>query len=437
MVRIGIIGIGFMGMIHYLAAQKAHGARVTALCSRDQKKLGGDWRGIRGNFGPPGEQMDLSAVKRYSSYEDLLADPNVDLIDICSPTHLHAEMAVAALRAGKHVLVEKAIALRPEEADAMLRAAADAGRLLMVAHVLPFIPEFAFAAEAVRGGKYGKLLAAHFKRVISRPDWSADIGDAAKTGGPAVDLHIHDTHFIGLIAGVPARVFSSGLVRPDGSVDYLTTQYLYGPGGPAVSCSSGSVAMKGRPFVHGYEIYLERATLTFDADSPLTLLTEDGGKEFPPLSGTDPLAGFTAEIDAAAEGVRSGKAPDLLSGQLARDALVLCYKECESVRTGTAGAGSGELARSIGNRGKPPGLSQRDKCAGWPGAAYQSAACVFPPLRTMASRSAVSLAVGWTKRTEPSARAALKPLLRLEPKRLNRLSPVKTPPSRGRGWSAS
>ena len=336
MVRIGIVGVGFMGMIHYLAAQKCRGARVVALSSRDPRKLAGDWRGIRGNFGPPGEQMDLSAVKGHPRYEDLLADPDVDLIDICSPTHLHADMTVAALRAGKHVLVEKAIALEADQADAMLRAAADATRLLMVAHVLPFVPEFAFAAEAVRGGKYGKLLGAHFKRVISRPDWSADIGDAAKTGGPAVDLHIHDTHFIGLIAGVPARVFSSGLVGADGSVDYLTTQYLYGPGGPAVSCSSGAVAMKGRPFVHGYEIYLEKATLTFDAGCPLTLLTEDGGKAFPPLAGEDPLGGFTAEIDAAAEGVRTGKAPDLLSAKLARDALVLCHKECESVRTGQA-----------------------------------------------------------------------------------------------------
>ena len=59
MVRIGIVGVGFMGMIHYLAAQNAAGRRVTAMCSRDPKKLAGDWRGIRGNFGPPGEQMDL------------------------------------------------------------------------------------------------------------------------------------------------------------------------------------------------------------------------------------------------------------------------------------------------------------------------------------------------------------------------------------------
>ena len=334
MVRIGIVGLGFMGMIHYLATQKATGARVTALCSRDPKKLAGDWRGIRGNFGPAGEQVDLGGVQRHARYEDLLADPDVDLIDVCSPTNLHPDMARAALRAGKHVLVEKAIALRPEDADAMLREAAEAKRLLMVAHVLPFVPEFAFAAEAVRGGRYGPLLGAHFKRVISRPDWSADIGDAAKTGGPAVDLHIHDTHFIGLTAGVPAKVFSSGLVGADGSVDYLTTQYLYGPGGPAVSCSSGAVAMKARPFAHGYEIYLEKATLVFDG-TPLTVFHADGRTERPDFQAGE-LTAFTSEIDAAAEGVLKGKEPDLLSARLARDALVLCHKECESVRTGAA-----------------------------------------------------------------------------------------------------
>jgi predicted dehydrogenase len=336
MVRIGLVGIGFMGMIHYLAARQAGGARVTALCSRDPRKLAGDWRGLRGNFGPPGTQMDLGTVQRYREFDALLADPDVDLVDLCTPTHLHAPMAQAALRAGKHVLVEKAIALDPRDADAMLEAAGRAGKLLMVAHVLPFIPEFAFAADAVRRGTYGRLLGAHFKRVIARPDWSADIGDAAKTGGPAVDLHVHDTHFIGLVAGVPARVFSSGLAAPDGSVEYLTTQYLYASGGPAVSCSSGALAMKGRPFVHGYEIYLEQATLVFESGTtPLTVLTADGRSQAPALpGGGDELSAFTAEIEAAAAGVAAGKEPDLLSAKLARDALALCHQECRSVRSG-------------------------------------------------------------------------------------------------------
>lgn len=337
MVRIGIVGLGFMGRIHFLAAQKLTGARVAAVCSRDPVKLAGDWTHTRGNFGPEPGRVDLTGVKTYENYADLLADPNIDLIDICNPTHLHPEFAIAALKAGKHVLVEKAIALQPEQADAMLAAAKAAGKLLMVAHVLPFFPEFRFAAEAVRSGMYGKLLAAHFTRVIAKPDWSAEIADASKTGGPAVDLHIHDTHYIGLLCGVPKQVFSAGIVDGD-AVTYLTTSYLYGPGGPAVTCSSGAVSTAGRPFVHGYQVYLERATLAYDSGgTPLTVFAPDGTATNPPLSGGgDPLSAFTEEIQIAVEGVRTGREPDLLLGQLARDALVLCHRECESVKTGRA-----------------------------------------------------------------------------------------------------
>ena len=337
MITIGIVGIGFMGMIHYLSAKKLQGAKVTALCSRDKKKLAGDWTSIQGNFGPRGAMMDLSGVKKYVDYGEMLADKDIDLIDVCNPTNLHPEFALKALAAGKHVLVEKAIALEAADADAMVAAARKAGKLLMVAHVLPFFPEFAYAAQAIRGGKHGKLLGAHFKRVISKPDWSSEIGDASKTGGPAVDLHIHDTHFIGLVCGVPKQVFSTGVIEED-AVAYLTTQYLYGAGGPAVTCSSGALAQKGRPFVHGYEIYLEKATLVYESGTcPLTLLTADGKSEAVALDGgAEATAAFTLEIQAAVDGVKRGQEPDLLSGKLARDALVLCHKECESVRTGKA-----------------------------------------------------------------------------------------------------
>jgi predicted dehydrogenase len=326
-----------MGMIHYLAARRLSGGQVTALCSRDKTKLAGDWRNIRGNFGPPGEQMDLGNVKRYESLEALLADPDVDLVDICNPTVLHPQTAIAALNAGKHVLVEKAIALTLADADAMLAAAKANGRLLMVAHVLPFFPEFRFAADIVRSGRYGRLTAAHFTRVISKPDWSADIGDATKTGGPAVDLHIHDTHFIGYLCGVPKAVFAVGNTDGD-AVNYLTTSYLYGTGGPAVTCSSGAAAAAGRPFVHGFEIYLERATLAFNTGGvPLTVFTADGKASTPELTGSgDPIAAFTLELQAAIDAIRDGREPELLSAKLARDALMLCLKECESVRSGAA-----------------------------------------------------------------------------------------------------
>ncbi len=335
MVRIGIVGIGFMGRIHYLAAQRLRGAQVVAICSRDPAKRAGDWRSTRGNFGPEPGFVDLSGVKTYAQFAEILADPDIDLIDICTVTDQHAPMAIAALQAGKHVLVEKAIALTPQQADAMVAAARQAGKLLMVAHVLPFFPEFRFAAEAIRSGRYGRILAAHFQRVISKPDWSAEIADASKTGGPAVDLHIHDTHFIAWTCGVPKAVFAVGTQEGE-AVTYLTASYLYGPNGPAVTCSSGAICMKGRPFVHGYEIYLEQATLVYSSNGiPLTVLTADGRTEHPQLpGGGDPLSAFAEELQTAADSVLNGQEPEVLSGQLARDALVLCHQECDSVRSG-------------------------------------------------------------------------------------------------------
>src|SRR5205807_8373530 len=129
------------------------------------------------------------------------------------PTARHPAGALEALRAGKHVLVEKPIALHTEDADAMVAAARKARKLLMVGHVLPFFPEFAFGRQVIHDKRYGGLLGGHFKRVIAKPDWSAEIADSSQTGGPAVDLHIHDMHFIRLICGMPQQVFATGFVE--------------------------------------------------------------------------------------------------------------------------------------------------------------------------------------------------------------------------------
>src|SRR5215217_2618928 len=123
MVRIGIVGIGFMGRIHFLAGQRLSGAKVAAICSRDPAKRAGDWRNTRGNFGPEPGQVDLSAVKKYETLGQMLADPDIDLIDVCTVTDQHTPLALAALKAGKHVLVEKAVALSPQDADSMVSAA--------------------------------------------------------------------------------------------------------------------------------------------------------------------------------------------------------------------------------------------------------------------------------------------------------------------------
>ena len=341
-VGIGIVGIGFMGMIHYVAARKLAGGRVTAICSRDRGKLAGDWSKIKGNFGPSGTTVDTSGLGRYADAGDLLNDPGVDLVDLCVPNDEHARLAIRALEAGKHVLVEKPIALTTEDADAMVAAAKMAGKMLMVAHVLPFFPEFAFAAEAVASGRYGKLRAAHFTRTIARPDWSAGIGDAERSGGPAIDLHIHDAHFVGLVCGPPRAVRATGVVD-GGAVAYLATQYLFGEGGPAVSANSGAISQPGRPFAHGYEIYLERATLAYGfadfsgqspAVTPLSVVLADGTVERPEVGSGDPVDAFADELADAVAAVESGVPSPRLSGELARRALVTCHAEVQSVRTG-------------------------------------------------------------------------------------------------------
>lgn len=343
MIRIGIIGLGFMGMTHYEGAKKLKGAKVTAIATRNPAKLAGDWTSIQGNFGPRGGQEDLSEVKTYSDYHDLLADPEIDLVDICLPLDQHEKVTLESIAADKATLVEKAIALDVAAAERMVDAARAADQMLMVAHVLPFFPEFKFASDAILNGTYGKLRAAHFRRMITVPDWSEDMADIQKTGGPGIDLHIHDNHFIGLICGTPKAVQSRGILE-DGFAQYVDTQYLFDDPDLTVSCSSGGISAAGMPFAHGFELYLEQATIVYDfamlggepcLGRPLTVVHGDGTAETPVLEGGDEwCAAFTAELQVAVDAVRDGEEPRLLSGALARDALKLCYSEAESIKTG-------------------------------------------------------------------------------------------------------
>ncbi len=133
---------------------------------------------------------------------------------------------MAAFKAGKHVLCEKPIALTTADAQRMVKAATASGKQLLIGHVLPFFPEYAFAREAIVSGRYGKLLGGHFKRIISDPQWLKDFFNPQKVGGPVIDLHIHDAHFIRLVCGMPKGVFSRGRMRGD-VVEYVDTQFLF------------------------------------------------------------------------------------------------------------------------------------------------------------------------------------------------------------------
>jgi predicted dehydrogenase len=343
MLRIGIAGIGFMGYTHFEGARLLKGARVVAIATRDKKKRSGDWVGIHGNFGPPAGRVDLTGIKRYPDYHDLLRDPEVDLVDICLPTNLHEKAVLESIAAGKATLVEKPIALDLKSADRLVAAADQGGLPLMVAHVLPFFPEFAFVLDVARSGKYGLLLAAHLRRVITPPKWSRHMEDFRKLGGWGIDLHIHDNHFIRLLCGMPKQVFSRGIVS-HGFVNHVHTQYVYPDSQLAVSCVSGGIAATGLQFAHGFEVYLEKATVLYSAgtiggawhaDCPLTLITNNGKATEPKLKGgTQWCAAFTAELQQAVDSCRRGKPAPILNGELARDALALCYAEAKSITSG-------------------------------------------------------------------------------------------------------
>ena len=341
MIRVGIAGIGFMGMTHYLAYQKIRGVKVAALCEQDQKRLAGDWRSIKGNFGPPGEIMDLSGIAKYAELDEMLADPNLDLIDCCLPPSWHAKVTIAALKAGKHVFCEKPIALKAADGVRMVDAAKKAGKLLLIGHVLPFFPEYKFAYDAITGGKYGQLLGGHFKRIISDPTWLPDFYNPATIGGPMLDLHVHDAHFIRLICGMPKAVQTVGTMRGE-VVERFTTQFIFDP--PCtITATSGVIDQQGRPFTHAYEIYLEKATLFFDyaavakvgdAVTPVTVLLDNGKVVRPKLSGGGPVDAFYAELSEVVRAVRTDTPSPLLGGELARDAVVLCHKQTESLAKG-------------------------------------------------------------------------------------------------------
>ncbi len=347
-----------MGLIHFHAYQRVNEARVAAFWSRSETKRAGDWRGVKGNFGPAGDQMDITGISTYPSLEAMLTDDSLEVVDMCLPPSLHADATVAALRAGKHVFCEKPIAVSLQDGRRMIETAKECGKLLAIGHVLPFFGEYGFVLESARSGRFGKPLGGQFKRIISDPSWLPHFFDPEKIGGPLVDLHIHDAHFIRLLFGRPTGVFSTGRLhkgRPDGSppvseepvVEFASTQFLFDDD-YSVTANSGVIAQQGRSFTHAFEIHFEQATLLFDfavidgeaqTVMPLTVLHDDGRVERPTLSTgdnepADEISPFAAEIREVAKSVSSGKPSPILDGQLALDALLPCRAQTESIVTG-------------------------------------------------------------------------------------------------------
>ena len=337
MVKVGILGVGFMGKMHFNTYRAYPRSKVVALADLDPKKLAGDWSAIGGNIADArAAAVDLSGLHLHAKPEDLFNDPDVDVVDITLPTFVHAKYAVAALKAGKHVISEKPMALTLAQADQMIAAAEAAGRKLFVAHCIRFWPDYAVLKQIVAGGKYGKVLSASFWRKSLTPTWSWDgwLMDPKRSGGALLDLHIHDTDFVNYVFGVPQAVRSTGVVGAvsKNGVDGVVTQYMYADG-PQVTAEGSWAMAPGFGFTHGFCVVLEKATVEMDAKSqrPLTIHTLAGKTLQPKLPRDD---GYVAELKHFVKCIDGDKASDVVTAQDARKAVAVCLAETRSVLSG-------------------------------------------------------------------------------------------------------
>jgi predicted dehydrogenase len=227
-------------------------------------------------------------------------------VDICLPTHLHERVAVMALAAGKHVLVEKPMALDGAGADRMIDAAERHGRVLMTAQVVRFIPPYRAAADILRSGRLGPVRAAIFRRRCAAPAWSAWLADPTQSGGGVFDLLIHDIDFCLQVFGKPEAVTASGYEDLAHGVDWILAQFWY-PSIGAVALSGGWHHPAAYPFSMEFTVVADGGTLEFNsAGAPLAEYGADGCQHAVEVSATD---GFRAELEYFLECARRGQKP--------------------------------------------------------------------------------------------------------------------------------
>ncbi len=305
-IRIGIAGLGFMGQTHLTAYQGANTAGFTntlvAVCDQDSARRRGEIAG-GGNIetGVGTDQLfDPSHVVGYESPDELFADSSVDLVSICTPTDSHVELALAAIAAGKHVLLEKPAALNAAALEPLRSAARVAETHVMPAHCIRFWPAYAFLKACIEDNRYGKVESAVFTRLASPPAWNADFyKNSARSGGALVDLHIHDTDFIRHCFGEPVGVESAG------NLHHITTLYRYSGGPDHVVAEGGWDHTPGFPFRMAFTVIFEQATIDYDLSRANPLLICSDGNAVPHDVGT--LTGYDEEVRHIIQCITQGK----------------------------------------------------------------------------------------------------------------------------------
>ncbi len=331
-IRIGIVGLGFMGKMHYEVYRRLRNARVVAICDVDPRKRSGDWSAIGGNIGETeAAKTDLSGIGATARLSDLLGDDAIDVIDITTPTDLHAEMAIAALRAGKHVICEKPMARTSADAKKMVAAARKAKGKLFVGHCIRFWGEYARARRIVRSRRYGKVISAIFQRISPLPRWGHRnwLLKPARSGLAAMDLHIHDADYVLYLFGRPKAVRSAGAGFKGGRLDHIVTTYEY-PGGAVVMAEGAWEYPAAFPFAMSFRIAMEKAALCFDA-AGLVLYPLKGRPRPIPVRGAD---GYVNELKHFLACIQANRSSDVVTPRSALQSVQLIEAEVKSARGG-------------------------------------------------------------------------------------------------------
>lgn len=335
MVNIGIIGLGFMGQTHIKAYRQIPEASIVALCDAVRLPADGVLTGVAGNIASTDPiRFDMSRVKGYRDYRELLAHPDVQLVDICLPTPLHAETAIAALRSSKHVLCEKPLARTAAVAREIVQAAKQAKGFFMPAHCLRFWPEWAWLKQAIADARFGRVLAVKLTRLSEPPGWSQGTylkGD--ESGGALLDLHIHDTDFVQFCFGRPRAVCSTGQSLLSGAIDHVTTIYQVA-GGASVVAEGSWLMGPGHGFKMAYQAVFENATADYDSSrgaEALKVFEKGKGARVIQCDGAD---GYVGELRHMIEAIAAGRPPSVVTADDGLSAVEICEAEERSVKTG-------------------------------------------------------------------------------------------------------
>jgi predicted dehydrogenase len=271
----------------------------------------------------------MDKIRGTTVASELINLKDVDVVDVCVPTTQHVEVAIEAIKAGKHVLCEKPLARTSSDAERIAAAARSAKGMFMPAMCMRFWPQWVWLKKAVAEKRYGKVLGATFRRVASMPaGWYRD---GKISGGAALDLHIHDTDFIQHLFGMPRAVTSRGYSKTSGEIDHIATQFLYDEV-PLVVAEGGWCLQDGYGFTMQYTVNFERATADYDLAREQPLKLTSGGKTEPIDAG--PGFGYAAELRYFLDCVSKGERPSVVTADDGVRSIRIVEAEVSSARSG-------------------------------------------------------------------------------------------------------